>query len=193
MESNKGEHPNCPSHTAGCQKLHLHSILLLCQCLHCRLCTCELAEPTAMKHGSGQAWGSQGERICSRTAAWINPCTEAGSVTLKPVQSVEEWSSAERPGQHFTLEEVKLSHQNSLSPHIFIDSRHREELSIPNLFWEFVFPQFSLILKRTTKSNRQLSIDCNPLQALHPFSANLFVLQLFKKPISKIRGKTGGF
>ena len=60
--------------------------------------------------------------------------TEAGSVTLKPVQSVEEWSSAERPGQHFTLEEVKLSHQNSLSPHIFIDSRHREELSIPNLF-----------------------------------------------------------
>lgn len=119
--------------------------------------------------------------------------TEAGSVTLKPVQSVEEWSSAERPGQHFTLEEVKLSHQNSLSPHIFIDSRHREELSIPNLFWEFIFPQFSLILKRTTKSNRQLSIDCNPLQALHPFSANLFVLQLFKKPISKIRGKTGGF
>lgn len=180
MESNKGEHPNCPSHSAGCQKLHLHSIPVLCQCLHCRLCTCELAEPTAMKHGSGQAWGSQGERIFSRTAAWINPCsTEAGSVTSK---ACAEWSSAERPGQHFTLGEVKFSHQNFLSPHVFTDSRHRVELRTPNLFWEFIFPQFSLILMRTTKSNRQLSIDCNPLYALDPFSANLFVLRLFKKP-----------
>lgn len=104
MESNKGEHPNCPSHTAGCQKLHLHSIPLLCQCLHCRLFTCELAEPTAMKHGSWQAWGEPRVTNIQQDSSVNKPLlfTEAGSVTSKACaeHSRVELCSETRPALH---------------------------------------------------------------------------------------------